>query len=365
MMRGLPVPPARDLDLAAMERAAHAALGDMAYSYYSGGAEDEHLLDRAISDWEHHRLAPRVLRDVSVIDTSTTVLGHAIDHPLLVAPTALHGLAHPEAEVATARGAAAAGAGFILSSLSTTDLDIVAGARGAAPQWMQLYVLTYRGATRDLVARIAGAGYGALVLTVDAPVSGLRTRELRGGVALPLDLDLPNLSAAVGDRSGGEGFMAMATKAFDASLTMADLEWLVDLAGIPVLVKGVVRADDALACLDAGAAGVVVSNHGARQLDAAITTARALGSVAEAVGDRAEVYVDGGIRRPADVVRALALGARAVLLGRPVLYALATGGEDGVSALIDWMAGELRRTMALCGVASIDEIDRSLLWGES
>ena len=179
MMRGLPVPPARDLDLAAMERAAHAALGDMAYSYYSGGAEDEHLLDRAISDWEHHRLAPRVLRDVSVIDTSTTVLGHAIDHPLLVAPTALHGLAHPEAEVATARGAAAAGAGFILSSLSTTDLDIVAGARGAAPQWMQLYVLKDRGATRDLVTRIAGAGYGALVVTVDAPVLGRRLNNLR------------------------------------------------------------------------------------------------------------------------------------------------------------------------------------------
>jgi 4-hydroxymandelate oxidase len=365
MMRGLPVPPARDLDLAAMEQHARVALGDMAYSYYSGGAEDERLLDHAISDWDRHRLAPRVLRDVSLIDTSTSVLGHTIDHPILVAPTALHGLAHPDGEVATARGAAAAGAGFILSSLSTTDLNTVAHVRGEAPQWMQLYVLKDRGATRDLVARIAAAGYGALVLTVDAPVSGLRTRELRGGVALPSDLDLPNLAAAVGDRSSGEGFMAMATKAFDARLTMEDLEWLVDLAGIPVLVKGVVRADDAVACLDAGAAGVVVSNHGARQLDGAITTARALAAVADAVGNRAEVYVDGGIRRPADVVRALALGARAVLLGRPVLYALATGGEGGVSSLIDWMAGELRRTMALCGVASIDEIDRSLLWGES
>jgi 4-hydroxymandelate oxidase len=281
--------------------------------------------------------------------------------PVAVAPTAILGLAHPEGEVATARGAAAAGALMILSCLATCPLEEVAAAAPDAPRWMQVYILRERARTADLVGRAVAHGYGALVLTVDAPVSGLRLREWRMGVHLPDDLALPNLAGDSTDSAREGGFMAIVTHEFEPALTPDDIGWLTGLSSLPVVAKGVQRADDAVRCIEAGAAAVVVSNHGARQLADAPATADILAEIVDAVAGRAEVYVDGGVRRSPDVVKALALGARATLVGRPSLWALATGGADGVTALLHWYESELRRAMALCGAATVDAIDRGLV----
>ena len=356
-----PVPPPSDLDLGALEALAASTLGPMAYAYYSGGADEEVLVGENQRAWQRLRLHPRVLVDVSEIETRTTVLGDEVMMPVLAAPTAIQRLAHPDGELATARGAALAGTVMCLSSLSNTPLEEVAGAGAGAPQWMQIYILRARGRTRDMVERVVAAGYRSLALTVDAPVSGRRTSELRGEVRLPDDLALPNLADESSAHATGEGFMAVVSREFDPSVTYDDLAWLADISGLPVTAKGVVRGDDAARCIDAGAAGVVVSNHGARQLDDAPATADVLREVVDAVAGRGEVFVDGGIRRPADVVKAVALGAQAVLLGRPILYALAAGGADGVGGLLSWFALEMRRTMALVGAPTIAALDASLV----
>jgi 4-hydroxymandelate oxidase len=295
------------------------------------------------------------------VSTATTLLGTPVSSPVAVAPTAIQGLAHAEGEVATARGAAAAGALLILSSLATCPLEDVAAAAPEGARWMQVYILRERARTIELVSRAAAHGYRALVLTVDAPVSGLRLREWRLGVHLPDDLALPNLAGDSTSSAREGGFMAVVTHEFEPALTPDDIGWLAGLSALPVVVKGVQRADDALRCVEAGAAAVVVSNHGARQLADAPATAEILSEVVDAVGGRAEVYVDGGVRRSPDVVKALALGAQAALVGRPSLWALATGGADGVTALLRWYESELRRAMALCGAASVEGIDRGLV----
>jgi len=263
--------------------------------------------------------------------------------------------------VATARGTAEVGALMILSSLATCSLEDVAAAAPEAPRWMQIYILRERARTEELVRRAATHGYSALVLTVDAPVSGLRLREWRAGVHLPDDLALPNLAGASTESARQGGFMAVVTKEFEPALTPDDIGWLAGLSDLPVVAKGVQRADDAVRCVEAGAAAIVVSNHGARQLADAPATADILAEIVDAVAGRAEVYVDGGIRRAPDVVKALALGAQAVLVGRPSLWALAVGGSDGVASLLRWYESELRRSMALCGAATVDQIDRSLI----
>jgi 4-hydroxymandelate oxidase len=333
----------------------------MAYAYYAGGADDERLLAGNVAAWAHWQLHPRVLAGVARVSTATSLLGTPVASPVAVAPTAIQGLAHPEGEVATARGAAAADTLMILSSLATFTLEEVAAAAPDAPRWMQVYVLRDRARTEELVARAAAHRYGALVLTVDAPVSGLRLREWRQGVRLPDDLTLPNLA---GDSTGSAregGFMAVVTHEFEPALSPDDIAWLAGLSALPVVAKGVQRADDAVRCVEAGAAAVVVSNHGARQLADAPATADILAEIADAVAGRAEVYVDGGVRRAPDVVKALALGAKAVLVGRPSLWALATGGAEGVAGLLHWYAAELRRAMHLCGVANTEGVDRSLV----
>jgi 4-hydroxymandelate oxidase len=253
------------------------------------------------------------------------------------------------------------GALMKLSSLATCTLEEVAAVAPDGARWMQVYVLRDRARTAELVRRAAAHGYRALVLTVDVPVSGLRLREERGGVRLPSHLTLPNLAGDSARLARAGGFIAVVTQQFEPSLTPDDIGWLAGLTDLPVVVKGVQRADDAVRCADAGAAGIVVSNHGGRQLADAPATADILGEIADAVGDRAEVYVDGGIRRAPDVVKALALGARAVLIGRPSLWALAAGGADGVAALLRWYEFELRRAMALCGASTVDQLDRSLI----
>jgi isopentenyl diphosphate isomerase/L-lactate dehydrogenase-like FMN-dependent dehydrogenase len=350
-----------DLSLEQLEREARRVIGEMAYAYFAGGADDERLLAGNIEAWARWQLHPRVLAGIDGVDLSTTLLGTAVSSPVVIAPTAVQCLAHAEGETATARGAAAVGALMVLSSLASCSLEEVAAAAPGAPRWMQVYILRDRARTVDLVRRAAAHGYGALVLTVDTAVSGLRLRELRGGVRLPPDLALPNVAEGSAQRAHDGGLMAVVTREFEPSLTPDDIGWLAGLSDLAVVVKGVQRADDAMRCVEAGATAVVVSNHGARQLADAPPTADILGEIVDAVGDRAEVYVDGGIRRAPDVMKALALGARAVLIGRPSLWALAAGGADGVASLLRWYETELRRTMALCGAATMEGIDRSLV----
>jgi 4-hydroxymandelate oxidase len=350
-----------DLSLDDMEREARHAIGEMAYAYYAGGADDERLLRGNVEAWGHWQLHPHVLAGIADVSTATTLLGSPVSSPVAIAPTAIQGLAHAEGEVATARGAAAAGALLILSSLATCPLEDVAAAAPEAARWMQVYILRERARTEELVRRAATHGYRALVLTVDAPVSGLRLREWRSGVHLPDELALPNLAGDSTDSAREGGFMAIVTNEFEPALTPDDIGWLAGLSDLPVVVKGVQRADDAVRCVDAGAAAVVVSNHGARQLADAPATADILAEVVDVLAGRAEVYVDGGVRRAPDVAKALALGAKATLVGRPSLWAVATGGSEGVAGLLRWYESELRRTMALCGAGTVAAIDRTLV----
>ncbi len=348
------------LDLALLEAEARERMGEMPYAYYAGGGGDERLLADNVAAWDRWRLHPRVLVDVASVDTATSVLGTPVASPVVAAPTALQSLAHPEGEVASARGAAGAGVLYTLSSISTRSLEDVADATPGGARWMQVYVLRDRGLTAEMVARAKAAGYRALVLTVDAPVPGLRLRELRAGVHLPDDLDLPNLPSASDDARAG-GFMAMVARDFDPSMTPEVIGWLAAQSGLPVVAKGVLRGGDARRCIDAGAAAVVVSNHGARQLDEGPATADVLPEVVAAVGGAGEVYVDGGIRRPGDVAKALCLGATAVMVGRPVLWSLAAGGDRGVTDLFEWFRAELARVMGLCGAPRVADLTADLV----
>ena len=349
------------MDLVELERAARERLDPPAYDYYAGGADDELTLADNIAAWRRLRLRYRVLRDVGTVSTATTVLGTPVAAPVLVAPTAYQRLAHDDGEVATARGAQAAGSVMIASTLATVSLEDVAAAAPDAPRWFQVYVRRDRGWSAELVRRAAAAGYRALVLTVDLPVLGFRRRDERNHFSLPVGLEMANVGTAVPQPAEGSGLMAYAAGELEPSLTFDDLEWLRSLSDLPLVVKGVVRGDDAAACVAAGAAGVAVSNHGGRQLDSSIATADALPEIIDAIGDRAEVYVDGGVRGGTDIVKALALGARATLIGRPVLWGLATGGADGVRAVLDGFADETARAFALCGATSVDEVTPDLL----
>jgi 4-hydroxymandelate oxidase len=339
------------MDLVALEEEASALLPGPTYDYLAGGAGDEQTLTDSVAAWDRIRLRPRVLRDVGQVDTTTTVLGTTIGSPVMVAPTAFHKLAHPEGEVETAKGAAAAGSLMVAATRSTTPLEDIAAA-AAAPRWYQVYVLQERDHTADLVRRAAAAGYTALVLTGDTPMLGQRLRDVRNAFVLP---------ANVGQSAMQAGAAVGSLVDQDPTITFEQIGWLHDLTGLPVLVKGVLRGDDARACLDAGAAGVCVSNHGGRQLDGAIASADALPEVVEAVGADGEVFVDGGIRRGVDVVRALALGARGVMIGRPVIWGLATGGADGVRRVLQGFQRELALAMALCGARTVDEVTKDLV----
>lgn len=352
------------INIADLERIASTAMEQSARDYYASGSDDERTLAGNRHAWARLALRYRVLVDVSERSAKTTVLGHEIATPMLVAPTAFHKLAAEQGEAATARAAGRAGTIMINSTLSTTRVeDVVAAASG--PVWFQLYVYRDRGATEALVERAKAAGCNALVLTVDAPLLGTRERDVRNRFTLPEGLQIENmLAAGSADLPAGaleSGLAAYFAKLIDPSLTFDDLAWLAKVSGLPVVVKGVVRGDDATRALDAGAAAIVVSNHGGRQLDTSIATADALREVVDAVGDRGEVYVDGGIRRGTDVLKAIALGARAVLLGRPVLWGLGAGGEDGAFRALEMLTSELDLAMALAGCPTVAEITADLL----
>jgi isopentenyl diphosphate isomerase/L-lactate dehydrogenase-like FMN-dependent dehydrogenase len=337
------------------EEAARARLEPGAYGYFAGGAGDESTLRAnaaAFAGWE---LRPRVLVDVGKVSTAATVLGTQVELPLLVAPTAFQRLADPDGELATARAAAAAGTVMTLSTLSSVSPAELAAAAPGAPQWFQLYWSRDRGFTKALVESAAEAGNRALVLTVDFPVAGRRERDARIGFALPDDLPLPNLPV----RLQREDFHAALGKIVDSALTWRDLEWLRSVSPLPLVLKGILTAEDALLAVEHGAAGVVVSNHGGRQLDGVPATLDVLPEVVEAVGERAEVLFDGGIRRGADVLKALALGARAAMSGRAVLWGLAAGGEEGARDVLALLRNELELGLKLLGCTSPAEVTRA------
>jgi isopentenyl diphosphate isomerase/L-lactate dehydrogenase-like FMN-dependent dehydrogenase len=290
--------------------------------------------------------------DVSDRDPSTTVLGRPRPHPVIVAPTAYHRLAHPDGEEATARGAAAASAVFCLSSLATARPPDVAAAAPDGERWFQLYVFKDRGVSRELLAEATENGYEAVVITVDLPVLGIRERDIRSQYVIPESL------MSAGGTGLNEAFSLLQIgDLIDPSLTWADVEAFASECNLPVLVKGVLTPEDARLAAAHGVAGVVVSNHGGRQLDTVPAGAEALPAIVEAVGDQVDVLVDGGIRRGTDVLKALALGARAVMVGRPVIWGLAVGGEDGVRSVLELIVGEFDVALALAGVPRASAID--------
>lgn len=298
-----------------------------------------------------------MLNDVADVDLSTTVLGRVEAMPILIAPTAMARLAHESGELAVARAAYAAGITQVLSSLSTYSIEEVAEVGGNS--WFQLYVYRDRTITEHLVARAEEAGFKAIVLTVDVPVTGLRENLLRVGFD-PSGLVMSNFTAVNRDRQEG-GFFDYAAENFDPSLTWSDVEWLASLSELPVVVKGVLHPDDARRATDAGVGAIIVSNHGGRQLDTAISGIDALPGVVEAVDGRCEVLVDGGVRRGTDVVKALALGARAVLVGRPILWGLAVNGEAGVADVLGMLRAESANALALCGASSVHRLPDGLV----
>ncbi|MCP3136125.1 alpha-hydroxy acid oxidase [Pyxidicoccus xibeiensis] len=338
------------LSYEALETEARARLPEAVFDYFAGGSGEETTLADNTAAWARLRLRPRVLRDVSSVRTATELLGTPLTSPVLVAPTAFHSLAHPEAELATARGTREAGSLLVLSSRASRRVEDVAAVAG--PWWLQVYVLKDRGLTRALVQRAVASGARALVLTGDTPVVGRKRRDRSdSALALPEEDFLANL----------EGLTRRELAEQAADLTFADIGWLRELSGLSVLVKGVLRADDARECLHHGAAGLIVSNHGGRQLDGAVSTAEALPEVVEAAGGRAPVLVDGGVRSGRDVLRALALGARAVLVGRPVLWGLATGGADGVRRVLDGLREDTAHALALAGVSDVSAVSADLI----
>jgi 4-hydroxymandelate oxidase len=346
------------VDFDALEEQARAKMPTASFAFCAAGADDEISAVENITAWRNIRLRPRVLNDVETIDTRVTLLGASVPHPIMVAPTGRHKLFHGEGERATARGAAKADAAYVMACFSNVLLEEAAAERRAAPQWFQLYYWPNRAEVDALVERIAAAGFSALVLTVDAPVGGWSPRAARDQHQPSPDILNINMPGS-----------PMARTAYHPDFvgkvvypaTWRELEWLVKRSPIPVIVKGVLRADDALRCIACGARAIMVSNHGGRHLDTTVTTAAALGEIAAALSGKGEVYVDGGIRRGGDILKALALGARAVMIGRPVLWGLTVNGADGVAQVLDHLRVELVRAMQLCGTATLKDITPDLI----
>jgi isopentenyl diphosphate isomerase/L-lactate dehydrogenase-like FMN-dependent dehydrogenase len=347
------VPP---LNVADYEALAAERLDEAVYGYYAGGAGDERTLADNVAAWARWQLRPRVLVDVGGASAATTVLETPVSAPVVVAPTGFQRLAHPDGETAMARAAASAGTIMCLSTLATATPEEVADAAPGAPLWYQVYVYRRREVTWSFVERALEAGASALVLTVDLPVLGRRERDLRTGFSIPQAIPVPSMAAAA--QAGWSG-MSPQDIVIDPTLSWRDLEELCGRYDAPVLVKGVLGAEDARLALDHGAAGVVVSNHGGRQLDGVPATADVLEEVVDAVGGRGEVLVDGGIRRGTDVLRALALGARAVLVGRAPLWGLAAAGEAGARDVLELLRAEVESGLALLGCARPDEVGRA------
>ncbi len=326
----------------------------MAYEFVSSGAADEHTLRWNEESYARIRLRPRVLRDVSVLNTRITLLGEEMSHPILLAPTSYQRVLHPEGELATARGASEATITWVVSSSTNTTIEDIAHV-ATAPLWFQLYIQSDRDFTREQVERAQAAGCRALCLTVDTPTIGVRDRQTRAKFELPPDVRTPHLFD-IGSRK---------QRILDPRrvvVTWKDVEWLRSITRVPLVLKGILDPDDAELAIEAGASAIIVSNHGARNLDTAPATIDALPAVAERVARRIPVLVDGGVRRGTDVLKAIALGASAVLIGRPYCYGLSVAGSDGVRRVVELLRRELEMAMMLCGCDSVMGIDRGVLW---
>src|SRR5581483_438212 len=339
--------------LTELEPLAKRVMTPMAFEYVSGGAGDERTLAWNTEAFARLRLRPRVLTDVSALDTRVTLFGDALPLPLLLAPAAYHRLFHPDGELATARGAANVGVPYCVSTCTTTPLEEIASAAPGGVRWLQIYITADRGRTRDLLQAAEATGVRALCLTVDTPVAGTRNREQRTGFNLPPTCVTPYLRHAASAESPGTPFVA---------ITWRDVEWLRAQTRLPVLLKGILTGDDAARGVENGAAGIVVSNHGARNLDTVPASIDALPEVAAAVGGRVPVLLDGGIRRGTDIVKEIALGAAAVMIGRPYLYGLALGGTEGVEQVVRILRAELESALSLLGRPSVANVDRTIFW---
>jgi len=347
--------PKQVVNLTDLAEAAKERMEEVVYQYVSGGAADELTLRWNIEAFQQIRLNPKVLVDVSSIDTSTSLFGIRMAAPILLAPTALHRLVHPEAESATVRGAGAADVTAVISNATTTSLTTLSRI-ARTPLWFQLFARADRTWIRDLVHEVEELGVKAISLTVDNPVSALRYHERRAPISTA-GLDLPHMPPANA---------AKGSPSFSASrIQWADIEWLRSITRVPLLLKGILNPTDAVRAIESGVSGIIVSNHGARNLDTVPPTIDALPLIAEAVESRVPILVDGGIRRGTDVLKALALGATAILIGRPYLYGLAVDGADGVDYAVSLLRKELETAMAMSGRPTIASIDRSLIWNYS
>lgn len=331
-------------------------MSPVARAYLCGGAGDEITMRANCEDWKRIRLKPRILVDVSEIDLRAEIPGLPLDMPIMLAPAAFHRLWHKDGELATLDGANRAGVTMVTSTYATESAENLCRA-ATRPVWFQLYTQKDRGVTQEIVKRAEAAGCKALAVTVDTPVLGVRNREARSDFGLSADITLPNIMPLL---KSGTPLSSLGLT--NPSLTWNDVEWLCSVAKVPVWLKGVINPDDAVRAATTGIAGVIVSNHGARNLDTLPSTAEALPRVAEKVQGRIPLLVDGGIRRGTDVLKALALGAKAVLIGRPYLHGLAICGAEGVARVVEILRDELKAVMALTGRRSIAEIDRSVLW---
>ncbi|GAA5437846.1 alpha-hydroxy acid oxidase [Deinococcus aquaticus] len=353
----------RAVNLADLEILGRAALDRNALEYYASGANDEHTLRGNHAAYARARLRPRMLADVSSVDTGTTVLGLPLSSPIGIAPSAFHGLAHPDAERATARAAHARGSVMTLSTFSNTPIATV-GADAAGRFWFQLYLLRDRELSRHTIEQAEAAGARALVFTVDAPYLGRREANERHRFALPPHLSAPNVatrdSLAQVETDSGSQLANYFQHLVDKAFTWRDLDWLRAQTRLPIVLKGILTAEDAHLAAGHGC-HVWVSNHGGRQLDTAISSFEALPEIVDAVAGRAEIYLDGGITRGTDVLKAVALGARAVFLGRAALWGLAAGGQAGVERTLQLLEDEFRLAMALCGQARVEDLSPALV----
>ncbi len=349
------------------ESHAKATLPKNAFDYYASGANDMITLRENRAAFERLRMRPRILRDVSHVDTKTTILGEPVDFPICLAPTAMQRMAHPEGELATARASGRQHTLMTLSSWSTTSVEDVAAASPGA-KWFQLYVYKDRELTADLAKRAERAGYKALAITVDTPVLGRREADVRNRFKLPNHLTMANFvgaggSHAEGTKDGGKdsGLAAYVASLIDRTLQWKDIQWLRTVCNLPIVVKGVMTPEDALMAVQCGVDAIWVSNHGARQLDTVASTIELLPDIVKAVNGRCEVYLDGGVCRGTDVFKALALGARGVFIGRPVLWGLAHSGEEGVYQVLELLKKEFELAMQLQGCTKLSDIQRSMI----
>lgn len=346
------------VNVSEFQELARLALPKMFYDYFAGGAEDEHTLEENVKAFHRITIRPRILIDVSNIDLSTTILGYKTSAPIMIAPTGMHKAAHPEGEVATAKASAASDIIMVLSFMSTCTLEEVASSCDSV-RFFQLYMYKRREISAIMAQRAEKNGFKAIVLTADTPRLGRREADIRNRMIAPPLKNFEGLMSTQLVADKGSNIESFVTATFDSSFSWKDIAWLKSITSLPILIKGVLTGEDALKAVEAGVEGIIVSNHGARQLDYSPATITVLEEVVQAVQGKIPVLFDGGVRRGTDIFKALALGAQAVMIGRPVIYGLAAKSEDGVRRVIEMLKDELEITMALAGCCSLKDITRS------